>query len=207
MKDQLIRRSDLALFDKGFCNSAGEKRSPEALRRTPVDAFDQHRKLRWRQRHRAARLRQARPEKVSAVDALGEQAQPRPIPKQDLQERGILAAEDEQMTRERILLKIFLRAAIWSTTPLCCRDFPADSLSKLSGKFFRRTGNPKRITGNFRGKSASVHFLTCLFRRFGGSQTPPALVRLNPRSRHQRTDIAHEALHLRARFGVCRDGS
>ena len=48
---QMIRRRDLALFDRGFCGSTGEKRSPEALRRTPVDAFKQHRELRWRQRH------------------------------------------------------------------------------------------------------------------------------------------------------------
>ena len=31
--------------------------------------------------------------------------------------------------------------------------FQQNSLSKLSGKFFRRTGNSKRIAGNFRGKS------------------------------------------------------
>lgn len=39
--------------------------------------------------------------KIAAVDTLGEQAEPRPIPKKDLQERSILTAEDEQMTRER----------------------------------------------------------------------------------------------------------
>jgi hypothetical protein len=38
-----------------------------------------------------------------------------------------------------------------SRKPLCRRDFSANSLSKLSGKFFRRTGNSKRITGNFGG--------------------------------------------------------
>ena len=49
--NQLIRRRDLALFNAGFCDSAGKKRSPKALRRTPVDAFEQHRELRRRQRH------------------------------------------------------------------------------------------------------------------------------------------------------------
>ena len=41
--NQLIRRRDLAIFDRSVCDSAGKKRPPEALRRTPVDAFEQHR--------------------------------------------------------------------------------------------------------------------------------------------------------------------
>jgi len=45
--------------------------------------------------------------KTSVIHALGEQAQPRPS-KQDLQKRRILAAEDEQMAREGILLQVFL---------------------------------------------------------------------------------------------------
>ncbi|MEY9495933.1 hypothetical protein ABIF33_004953 [Bradyrhizobium elkanii] len=36
----LIRRSNFALFTAGFCDSAGEKRAPEALQRAPVDAFE-----------------------------------------------------------------------------------------------------------------------------------------------------------------------
>ena len=36
-----------------------------------------------------------------------------------------------------------------SKKPLCRRDFSVNSLSKLSGKNFRRTGNSIRITGNF----------------------------------------------------------
>src|SRR5206468_3534873 len=105
----LIRRSDFVVFDAGFCGlSAGQKWTPEAFRRAPVDALDQHRELRWCQRHRAAGLRHARPPKASVIDALGEQAQPRAIPKQDLQQRGLPAAEDEQMTREGVLLQVFL---------------------------------------------------------------------------------------------------
>jgi len=42
----LIRRSNLALFDAGFCDSAGEKRSPESVRRAPIDSFEQHCELR-----------------------------------------------------------------------------------------------------------------------------------------------------------------
>ena len=45
----------------------------------PIDALDQHRELRRRQRHRAARLRHARPPKTSMIHALDEQAQP-PVP-------------------------------------------------------------------------------------------------------------------------------
>src|ERR1700722_1308191 len=37
-----------------------------------------------------------------------------------------------------------------SKKPLCRRDFSANSLSRLSGKNFRRTGNSKRLTGIFR---------------------------------------------------------
>ena len=77
----LIRGSNLALFDAGFCDSAGEKWSPESVWRAPIDSFDQHRELRGRQRHRAARLGQSRPEEISVVDTFGEQAQPCPIPK------------------------------------------------------------------------------------------------------------------------------
>jgi hypothetical protein len=47
--EQLIRRSNLALFDAGFCDSAGESWLPHTFRRAPVDALDQHRKLRRRQ--------------------------------------------------------------------------------------------------------------------------------------------------------------
>jgi hypothetical protein len=36
-----------------------------------------------------------------------------------------------------------------SKKPLRRRDFLGNSLNKLSGKFFRPTGNSKRITGNF----------------------------------------------------------
>jgi len=45
----LIRRSEFAIFHAGFCDSACERRLPHALGCAPVDAFDQHRKLRRRQ--------------------------------------------------------------------------------------------------------------------------------------------------------------
>ena len=58
--NMLIRRSKATLCDAGFCDSASQKRTPEALRCAPVDALEQHRELRRRQRHRAARFRHAR---------------------------------------------------------------------------------------------------------------------------------------------------
>jgi hypothetical protein len=44
-----------------------------------------------------------------------------------------------------------LKATMLEQETALPQDFSANSLSKLSGKFFRRTGNSKRITGNFRG--------------------------------------------------------
>src|SRR5579859_2758245 len=38
--NMLIRRSNFTLIAAGFCVSTGEKRSPESLRRAPVDAFE-----------------------------------------------------------------------------------------------------------------------------------------------------------------------
>jgi hypothetical protein len=42
-------KKQLSLFDAGFCDSAGESWLPHTFRRAPVDALDQHRKLRRRQ--------------------------------------------------------------------------------------------------------------------------------------------------------------
>jgi hypothetical protein len=44
--DMLIRRSDIAIFYAGFCDSARDGGAPSTLRCAPIDAFDQHRKLR-----------------------------------------------------------------------------------------------------------------------------------------------------------------
>src|SRR5262249_37041631 len=53
----LIRSSTFAFFHAGFrIFSASERGLPFALRRAPVDAFDQHRELRRRKRYRAARF-------------------------------------------------------------------------------------------------------------------------------------------------------
>jgi len=117
--NMLIRRSSSVLVDAAFCELSRKKQTPEALWYSPVDTLEQHRELRRRQHHRAARLCRARPHELRTFDPLGEQTQPCPIPKQDLQERSILAAEDEQVARERILLQVFLDQCGEPIEPLC----------------------------------------------------------------------------------------
>ena len=64
----LIRSSNFALFHAGFCIfSASERGLPCALRRAPVDAFDQHRELRRRERYRAARFTQRGPDESALL--------------------------------------------------------------------------------------------------------------------------------------------
>jgi hypothetical protein len=88
--------------------SADFRRPPDAHRRAPVNALDQHRELRRRERHCAARLVYPRPDEPTLIDALGEQAEPVPIPEQHLQHRRPLTPEGEKMTRERVLPQLLL---------------------------------------------------------------------------------------------------
>src|SRR5262245_6614057 len=105
----LIRSSSFAMFDARFCtSSACKSRLPGALRSAPVDAFNQHRKLRWRECHGAARLAQRRPYEATVLQPLGEQTESVPIPKQDLHRVRLLAAERKQVTRERVFLQHLL---------------------------------------------------------------------------------------------------
>src|SRR5262249_7722683 len=105
----LIRSSNFAVFDARFCaSSACKRRLPGALRRAPVDAFNQHRELRRCECHRAARLAQRRPNEAAVLQPLGEQTESVPIPEQDLHRVRLLASEGEQMTRERVLLQHLL---------------------------------------------------------------------------------------------------
>src|SRR5262249_3795112 len=85
--------------------SARERGLPRALRRAPVDAFDQHRELRRRKRYRAARLAQRRPDEAALVQSLGKETQPAAVPKQNFHRVRLSAAEGKQMARERILLE------------------------------------------------------------------------------------------------------
>ena len=67
----LIRPSNFAIFYAGLCaSSAREHGSPRPFGRAPIDAFDQHRELRWRERHRAARLTQRGPYEAALLQPL-----------------------------------------------------------------------------------------------------------------------------------------
>ena len=69
--NMLIRRSNFAIFYAGFCvSSAGKSRSPDALGRTPVDAFNQHGELRRRQDDAAFVSHHPRPHKPALVNPL-----------------------------------------------------------------------------------------------------------------------------------------
>jgi hypothetical protein len=103
--NQLPRRRISTQFRTGFCRSSCNRRLPNTLWCAPVDAFDQHRRLRRRERDRAIIARHHRPHEAALVDAFAEQAQPVAVPEQDLQYRCLLAAEGKQMTGERILLQ------------------------------------------------------------------------------------------------------
>src|SRR5262249_57525156 len=106
--ETLIRSSNFAIFDAGFYTSSARKRRlPGAVRSAPIDAFNQYRELCWRERHRAARLAQRRPDEAAVLQPLVEQAESVPIPEQDLHRVGLLAAEHEEMTPERLLLQHF----------------------------------------------------------------------------------------------------
>ena len=61
----------------------------------PVDRLDQERQLRRRQHHRAVDDR--RPDELSPLQPLGEQAQARAVPVQAFQVVGACLAEEEQM--------------------------------------------------------------------------------------------------------------
>jgi hypothetical protein len=64
----------------------------------PVDPFDQHCELRWRECDCPAWVDHARPGKTTGVDPFGEQAEPVAIPEQDLEHRSASPAEGEEMT-------------------------------------------------------------------------------------------------------------
>src|SRR4051812_27755532 len=53
----LIRRRIATQFSTSFCRSSCNRRLPYAFWRAPVDAFDQHRELRRRERDRAIMAR------------------------------------------------------------------------------------------------------------------------------------------------------
>src|SRR5580704_1892792 len=84
----------------------GRLRSPRALRRTPVDAFEQIAELCRCDRHRAVRRRW--PDETAAFQPLGEQAQALAVVPQHLDQSAATAAEHEQMPAMRVALQLLL---------------------------------------------------------------------------------------------------
>ena len=77
--NRLIRSSNFPIFDAGFyTSSACEHRLPGALRSAPIDAFNQHRELRWCERHRATRLAQRWPYEAALLQRLVNRQSPFP---------------------------------------------------------------------------------------------------------------------------------
>lgn len=83
------------------------RRPGGALRVTPVDAFEQHRQLRSRQRHTPV-LGGLGPHEASRLQTLAEQAHPVAIEPQHLDAITAAATEHEHVPTERIRLQAYL---------------------------------------------------------------------------------------------------
>src|SRR5690606_21797254 len=81
-------------------------RRVRALWTSPVDALQQHRQLRATQVHHATLG--LRPDEPTTLEPLRKQAQPIPIPPQQLHPIASPAAKDEQLARERIFRQLHL---------------------------------------------------------------------------------------------------
>src|ERR1700733_8597386 len=74
-----------------------------SYRPSPVDAFEQHRELRAAQRdHSFVRLR---PYEAAPFETFGEQAESVAVPPEQLDQIATLAAENENVARERVLFE------------------------------------------------------------------------------------------------------
>jgi hypothetical protein len=81
---------------------ACNRRLPTLFRHPPVDTVDQHRELCPCQHQRLARLNVRRPQEYAILEPLGEQAQSRAVPKDDLDEVWLSATDHEQVAAEGI---------------------------------------------------------------------------------------------------------
>src|SRR5271165_3458378 len=81
-------------------------RLPRPLRPPPVDAFQQHRQLRPRQRNRAARG--LRPNKAPTLQSLREQTQPVAVIPENLDQIASPTAKHEDVSRKWLLLQLAL---------------------------------------------------------------------------------------------------
>jgi hypothetical protein len=106
---RLIRRSNFIRRYAGFCSFlARQSRLPYAFWRSPVDAFNQHGELRWREHHRTAGIAHPRPDETTLIEPLGEQAETIAVPEQDLQLPRAVPPERKQMAGEGILFEVLL---------------------------------------------------------------------------------------------------
>ena len=78
---RLIRRSDFARFYADFCSFlACQSRPPYTFGRSPVDAFNQHGELCWRERHRTAGIAHPRPDETTLIEPLVTRPRKQTIP-------------------------------------------------------------------------------------------------------------------------------
>jgi hypothetical protein len=92
-------------------------RRPGPLRPAPINAFEQHRKLRTRQTHSS--FRSLRPDESSSLQTLGKEAQAVAIEPEKLDHVASAPAKDKDVAGERLLLqhRLHLRTQAVETTP------------------------------------------------------------------------------------------
>ena len=132
-------------------------------RPSPVDAFQQHRELRAAQRHHAfVRLR---PDEAAAFETLGEQTQAVAIPPEHFDQIAAPAAEDEHVTRVRILFEHGLRDGAQA--------------GEAAAHIGDAGGDP-----DVRARGQRDHRPSCsrIMRRFSGSTSPSTRMRARPSS-------------------------
>src|SRR5215469_13577611 len=81
-------------------------RFPGTLRPPPIDALQQHRQLRWRQRNRAAH--RLWPHKTSSLQPLGEQAQTVAVIPEHFDQIAAPPTKHEHLSREWTLFQLRL---------------------------------------------------------------------------------------------------
>ena len=103
------------------------RRRRRCYRSPPIHRLDQHRKLRRRERHRA--IDDRRPDETTLLKTLGDQPHPAAVPIQALEVITAFAAEDEQMTAERIWgaphIRSYVSGVIMWRRRRVVRDFAA----------------------------------------------------------------------------------
>jgi hypothetical protein len=83
------------------CQSNRDLWCPGPLRPAPIDAFEQHRKLRTRQTNSS--FRSLRPDESSSLETLGKQTQAVTVPPQKFYDVTSAPSENEDVSGERLL--------------------------------------------------------------------------------------------------------